>query len=275
MKGASSKYSPGRFISDGARNGAFNMAADLFFAEKARELKYPILRLYSWDKPTLSVGYHQKLSEDQLQQCLLNDVLVVRRPTGGRAVLHDGEITYCICIPENHEIYSIERSKILKDIGTVFVRAAGGIGLPAELVRVGERIQPEHKGTRPQSPLCFDSVSRWEVRLNGRKWIGSAQRFLPGVLLQHGSIMLERSELNISDLLNITTGESPDESVAFATEVREFKQDDLVSALYESFNDQWEIIFQEESISSEECGLIEDKAAVMQYDDGFTVATDP
>ena len=132
------------------------MAADLYLTSESQRTKEIILRLYAWEKPTLSLGYHQKLTPENIDRCKLFGVPIVRRPTGGRAVLHDREVTYAITIPNGHPVLKQGREAVLRDIGGAFTTAAHHLGLKAELVRFGNRTS-----SKPGSPLCFDSISRW------------------------------------------------------------------------------------------------------------------
>jgi lipoyl(octanoyl) transferase len=196
---ASSEAFAGRLIQDGPHSGVFNMAADVFLARQTRITNRVILRLYTWEVPTLSLGFHQRIHPDQLSRCQSSGVPVVRRPTGGRAVLHDRELTYAVIIPVQHPMLQQGRESVLRSIGEAFVTAGISIGLQAELIRAGERTSGVHCG----NPLCFDSISRWEVRLQGRKWIGSAQRLLPEAFLQHGSILTGTSRLDLAQLMSV------------------------------------------------------------------------
>ncbi len=209
MNAASSEIFAGRLIRDGACDGAFNMAADAFLATAAGNSGLPVLRLYRWRVPTLSLGYHQEIGGKVLDKCAGMDVPVVRRPTGGRAVLHDNELTYCWVLPASHPAFSRHRDDLLKSVAEVFVCAARSLHLDAELVRVTGADFNLPSGTRKASPLCFDAVSRWEVRLNGRKWIGSAQRFSTAGLLQHGSILLGASSLDAGELFGVRCASRP------------------------------------------------------------------
>jgi lipoate-protein ligase A len=190
-------------IQDIAREGAFNMAADLFLARRAEATGRVILRLYAWERPTLSLGYHQKFTPQQLENCRREGVDVVRRPSGGRAVLHDHELTYALALPSAHPWLRQGRDALLRQVGAAFVEAAKNLDLPAELVRAGNREADSVKPLSQGNPLCFSSVSRWEVRLAGHKWIGSAQRILPGSFLQHGAILLGPNRINLAALLGL------------------------------------------------------------------------
>jgi len=196
VNAGSSEGFVGRLIQDGAHDGTFNMAADLYLTDWARRTGQLALRLYSWERPTLSLGYHQRISDELLEQCRHSAIPVVRRPTGGRAVLHDRELTYALALPTAHALLKDGRENLLRLIGEVFVAAAAKLELKAELVRSASQRPGDIQPLRRGSPLCFDSAARWEVRLQGCKWIGSAQRLLPGAFLQHGSIRLTDREKN-------------------------------------------------------------------------------
>lgn len=237
----SSKIILNRLIQDGARSGAFNMAADLYFARQASEDGRLILRLYAWDRPTLSLGFHQKIGSEQIERLQRSGIPIVRRPTGGRAVLHDRELTYCLCIPEEISVFLKHRKQLLKEIGTIFVRAAAIVDLKAEIVRAGSAGDERTSALKKGSLLCYDSLSRWEVRLGGRKWIGSAQRFLPGVLLQHGSIPLQESSVDLSLLLGTGTSASIHNGLLIAEKNHTNLESSLRNAIAQAFAEQWEI----------------------------------
>ncbi|MCX6640100.1 MAG: hypothetical protein NTW14_06415 [bacterium] len=254
----SSELIEGRLIQDGCQAGIFNMAADSLLAAFSRDTFIPVLRLYRWTNPTLSLGFHQKISVDQLNLCDQLGISVVRRPTGGRAVLHDNELTYCLTIPSEHPLLKFDRSEVQKRIGFVFVAAARQAGVHAELAREGfNNLSSRRKVSN--SPLCFDSVSRWEVRLAGSKWIGSAQRYLPGVMLQHGSIILGRNNLDPAVVFGMA--HRHDEPV-FPADIM-----DTLSALPdlevrlrreipEAFCREWEILWREQPFDQKEINLI-------------------
>ncbi len=233
-------------IQDSPRSGIFNMAADSYIADYARQTSQPVLRLYTWDQPTLSVGFHQKLTGEQIDSCRRHGVPIVRRPTGGRAVLHDQELTYALALPETYPLLIAGRHVLLKKVGEAFVAAAMRLGLHAELIRSSQPSERLQRG----SALCFESMSRWEVHLAGRKWIGSAQRFLPGAFLQHGSILLK------SDLLNpLTRKQSRNQLTTddfFLIDLEALRQ-----ILPSAFQDQLGIFWQEENLCANECARIQ------------------
>lgn len=178
------------------RSAAENMACDLHLLEavEAGRISQPILRLYAWDKPSLSLGYHQKWRDTVDKQALIDhDVALVRRWTGGRAVLHDhGEITYSVIAPfsepfksrvtHNYQLIgaALERFTFLDETRGVM---SASIETAAD-VRIKRHLP------------CFASISQSEIESSGQKLIGSAQKLGKAGFLQHGSIpMIHRHDV--------------------------------------------------------------------------------
>jgi lipoate-protein ligase A len=174
---------------------------------------------------------------------------VVRRPTGGRAVLHDRELTYAIAIPAVHPLLIMGRSAILRDIGSAFVAAGRMIGLQAKLFRSGSRLA-NHESSRRGNPLCFEAISRWEVHLNGRKWIGSAQRFLPEAFLQHGSILIGKNTHDIAEMLDV-------HSQAKTSDNFQINEQDLRRTIPKAIAERWNLIWRDEGFTAEELAQME------------------
>lgn len=163
------------------------MAVDAALADSVRAGGAPVLRLYRWAPAAVSLGRNQpaagRYDEDVLQS---HGIDIVRRPTGGRAVLHDREITYSAVFPDRllgspREAY-VAINDILRD-------ALGRLGVEV-------RQTPESSAVPPLSlEPCFVQPAPGELLASGRKVVGSAQMRVGGVLLQHGSLMLGRSPL--------------------------------------------------------------------------------
>ncbi len=173
-----------RFFLDEPRDGPTNMAIDEVLALGcARGCSPPTLRLYRWSVPTVSLGLNQPLhGEVNLTTCRQWGVPVIRRPTGGRALLHENELTYSLAIPIPHGSRSV-----LQDyewISKCLLLAMRRLGVTATLSR-GDRTKGDAGG------LCFLSPSRYELIVDGRKLIGSAQRRFSRTLLQQGSLLIE------------------------------------------------------------------------------------
>ncbi len=173
-----------RFILDGPRDGPTNMAIDEVLALGcAQDWSPPSLRLYRWTVPTVSLGRNQPIHGDvDLAICRQQGVPAVRRPTGGRALLHDQELTYSLALP-----IPLGSRSVLEDyqwISHCLLLALRRLGVTGTLSH-GDRTKEEGGG------LCFLSASRYELTVHGRKLVGSAQRRLHGALLQHGSLLVE------------------------------------------------------------------------------------
>ncbi len=170
-----------RLILDPPAEGAFNMAVDealLISVEKGTSK--PVFRLYGWNRPTVSIGYLQDHSP-----FVPSGLPIVRRITGGRAVLHQSEITYCVVCPSNDPLYRSGISGAYLLISRAIASALKEAGIDASLART--RPSPGARSSR----ACFRSASRHEILVGGRKLVGSAQRRFKNGLLQHGSIILE------------------------------------------------------------------------------------
>ena len=159
---------------------------------------YPeiIIRFYKWDQPTLSLGYHQAPDILDLDRMNAAGIPWVRRPTGGAAVLHSDELTYAIVVPDagGHGTTAI----VHELVGRAITDGLREIGLNAKLDPRGEPLS-----ALPNRTTCFVRTSRWEVTVEGRKIVGSAQRLLGGGLLQHGSILMGNDHLRIVDMLRL------------------------------------------------------------------------
>ena len=168
---------------------AWNMAVDHALAESAaRGASGPVLRLYAWSPAAVSIGHNQPIRErrESLEELRARGMEAVRRPTGGRAVLHADEVTYSVAAPAG--LPGLEgglRGSCAR------IHAA----ILAGLARLGIADLSLHEGAPAAGPrrasACFATASRSEVAWRGRKLVGSAQRRLPGAILQQGSILLD------------------------------------------------------------------------------------
>lgn len=174
--------------------GAWNMALDEALAEGVREGGAPVLRLYRWSPPCLSLGRNQpaagRYDEDALRR---RGIDVVRRPTGGRAVLHNRELTYSVAVGDG--TLGSPRAAYAA-INRALVAGLRRLGVPAQL-------QPRRANRAPAPSLspCFRDPVEGEVVAAGRKLVGSAQRRDRGVLLQHGSLLLHDDQDAVRTLL--------------------------------------------------------------------------
>ena len=173
--------------------GVDNMALDEALMERAAESGEWICRVYAWSEPTVSFGRNQAAARhydpDRLAQRRLS---AVRRPTGGRAILHHREFTYSVAAPVS-DAGGLHESYLL--INRLLVNGLGSLGIPVSIA-----------GTRPQAMLpgpipCFDHPSAGELVAGGRKLVGSAQWRTEKSLLQHGSILIDDDQPLLTSLL--------------------------------------------------------------------------
>lgn len=174
-----------RLIDSGPCSPFWNMALDEAILELFPQVKIPTLRLYRWSIPTLSIGYSQSADQIDLEECKRSGVAFVRRPTGGRAVFHDQELTYSLIHPLTG-MGSVNESH--RRINQALALGLRQLGLPAELEM---RMKRSFRSPRSFSPACFDTPSYSELTVNGKKVIGSAQTRRRQAILEHGSIPLE------------------------------------------------------------------------------------
>lgn len=169
-----------RVLDSGASDGATNMATDVALMARAAESGEAVLRIYAWSSPTVSFGVHERarLSADDIAR---EGLAAVRRPTGGRALLHHHEVTYSVTAPT-------------RDTSLGESYAAINALLVAALEALGVSVAPAPRTARAAAPdgrACFAEPNAGELVVNGRKLVGSAQRRDAQALLQHGSILLD------------------------------------------------------------------------------------
>jgi lipoate-protein ligase A len=158
----------------------------------------PTLRLYRWAAPTLTIGYAQDRGRDvDLAACRARGVEVVRRATGGRAVLHDAELTYSVAVPAGEPGFGTGLDESLRAVAAGLLAALRLLGVDAA-VPAGS-----HRGAarRLRHPGCFAAPARHEIVVGGRKLVGSAQRRRDGAFLQHGSILIAGHGEPLGELL--------------------------------------------------------------------------
>jgi lipoate-protein ligase A len=160
--------------------GAWQMAIDSWLLERAVEGAAPMLRFYAWRRPTLSIGFHQRrLPAHWLRYACNGAVELVRRPSGGRAVLHAGELTYALVWPQAPQ----RRSE-------AYEQACGWLRMAFE--ELGQPLGFGRQAAGTERSSCFATSTAADlVHADGAKRIGSAQLWRAGCLLQHGSILLK------------------------------------------------------------------------------------
>jgi len=210
-----------------------------------------VVRVYGWHPPAISLGWHQDVSEIDIDAAATAGIDVVRRPTGGRAILHSDEVTYSVVMVASQKgVLSVYQS-----ISEALTRGLRALGAPVVL----EKSQPHFPSLyrSPSSVACFASAARYEIQISGRKLVGSAQRRYARpdgqeVVLQHGSILLGNDHLRIVDFMKHLDG---DQRVRMREELREktidlssalgrvVKSEEVILALRKGFEEAWGIVF--------------------------------
>ena len=194
-----------RVVHSGHGDAYTNMAVDeAIMTAVAADLAPPTLRLYGWRPPGVSLGFFQELDgQVALDELHVRGWGLVRRPTGGRAILHDDEVTYSVCVPETWLPDGASVVRSYRELSRGIQRGLELLGVHAELG--GEPHAPaaaQSAGARLPA-ICFTQSSRADMVAAGRKIVGSAQVRRNGVILQHGSVPLS---LNINDHLAVLGG---------------------------------------------------------------------
>ncbi len=168
-----------RFIDTGFNDAFTNMAIDEAILSYC---KIPTLRVYRWKPEAISLGYNQDIKEINTDYCEKNDIDVVRRITGGKAVFHDKEMTYSFILPEDANLLPKEINESYKKIANALVLALKKFNVNSEVKKTPEKIK---------TSICFNSSNWYELLVNNKKISGSAQRRISGKILQHGSILID------------------------------------------------------------------------------------
>src|SRR5690606_24297004 len=172
-----------RFIDSGHCSPEFNMALDEALLDWNSEGKIPpTVRFYGWNPPTLSIGYFQKVEREiDLDAVKKYGLGFVRRPTGGRGVLHDKELTYSVIVSEDHPEMPQTVTEAYRVISEGVLQGFRKLGLDAYFAI--PRTAEEREGLKnPRSAVCFDAPSWYELVVEGRKVAGSAQTRQKGVI---------------------------------------------------------------------------------------------
>jgi len=188
-----------RLLITSPARGTWNMAVDESILEHiGRGESLPTLRLYSWQPPCLSLGHAQPFADVDVQRLNERGWDVVRRPTGGRAILHTDELTYSVIAPNDEPRVAGSILESYNRLAGALLQAVKSLGLPVEI--------KEGSGTihEMQNPVCFEVPSAYEITVHGKKLIGSAQARRKEGVLQHGSLPLTGNLARITEALTFT-----------------------------------------------------------------------
>ena len=185
-----------RLIIDKPTLGKRNMAVDeaIMNAVIAGE-SAPTLRFYAWEPACLSLGYGQSVRDADLERIADRGWHIVRRATGGRAILHVDEVTYSLAFPDTH---SLAEGGIIES----YRRISAGLMRGLELLNLHTASERKEGRVRHSGPVCFETPSHYEITTtDGRKLVGSAQLRRRGGVLQHGTLPLHGDVTRICDAL--------------------------------------------------------------------------
>ncbi len=186
-----------RLILDAPRDGGANMAYDeAILRAVARGAQPPTLRLYAWRVPTLSLGCAQPSADVDFERLKARGWGAVRRPSGGRAILHADEITYSVALPDTHPLARGSVTESYRRLSAALLAALRLLApeLPLEADR-------RHQRANAPNAICFEVPSDYEITAHGKKLVGSAQVRKYGGVLQHGALPLSGDVADICDAL--------------------------------------------------------------------------
>ena len=187
-----------RLIKTPPAHGPWNMALDESLLEGMQvEHPLPVLRLYAWELPCLSIGVAQPAADVNLLALQERSWELVRRPTGGRAILHTDELTYSVIGPPTEPRLSGSVLESYQHLSLALLEALHLLSVPA----LSEAEPARSNSNDPKGPICFEVPSNYEITVNGKKLIGSAQARRKEGVLQHGSLPLYGDLGRIAEVL--------------------------------------------------------------------------
>jgi len=260
------KFKDWYFINSGQNSPAFNMAMDEALLDWHSEgLIPPVIRFYGWNPATLSVGYFQRVEKEiDMEQVLALGLGFVRRPTGGRGVLHEHELTYSVIVSEDYPEMPETVTEAYRVISGGLLQGFKNLGLDAYF-SVPDTDEKRADLKKPKSAVCFDAPSWYEMVVEGKKVAGSAQTRQKGVILQHGAILLD---LDIEKLLSVFKYRKPEIKEAMREKIPEkavainslreqpASIEDCIEAFKTGFQDALDIRLKPYILNDEQLGYI-------------------
>ncbi|HJH11094.1 MAG TPA: lipoate--protein ligase family protein [Metalysinibacillus jejuensis] len=256
------------FLHSGKCSPSYNMALDEALLDWHSEgLIPPVIRFYEWEPATLSIGYFQQAARDINLAAVRDQGLgFVRRPTGGRAVLHEHELTYSIIVTESYPNMPKTVTEAYRVLSEGLLLGFQNLGMEAYFsVPKTEAQQQDLK--KPKSAVCFDAPSWYELVVEGKKVAGSAQTRQKGVILQHGAILLKLDLEKLLSVFNFSSEEVKQKmrekllhkAVAMNTLIdRDVTIDECVTAFKEGFATALDITFEPMVLTTEQLKYVED-----------------
>lgn len=239
-----------RLVYDCPASGAHNMAVDEALLMLNNGV--PVLRFYGWQPPCLSLGYGQRVRDVDFERLAALGWEAVRRPTGGSAVLHIDELTYSLILPSSHPLAAGSVVDSYRRISSALMLGLQKLNLRPQALPAD---QPAATGV-----VCFETPSHYEITVQGRKLIGSAQTRRKVGVLQHGSLPLFGDIARICDAL-VFASERQRElarvrvrahamTLSEALKMSSLEWREAAAALVEGFREAFDIEFEESALTS-------------------------
>lgn len=208
-KGDDEMKSKWYFINSGPCSPSYNMALDEALLDLHSQGETPpVIRFYEWNPATLSIGYFQSAEKDIDLEIIKEQKLgFVRRPTGGRAVLHESELTYSIIVNEQYPDMPAGVTEAYRVLSEGLLLGFQNLGLDAYF-SIPDTEEKQQDLKKPKSAVCFDAPSWYELVVEGKKVAGSAQTRQKGVILQHGAILLDLDEEKLLSVFKFSSAEA-------------------------------------------------------------------
>lgn len=187
------------FIDSDCNTGKYNMDFDIYLSHKCQPDE-AFFRLYRWTPYAISIGANQSFDDIDLIKAKKHNIDIVKRPTGGRAILHSEELTYSLILPIQ---YGLTAREVYERTSIALSKALGNFDERLKFSEL-ESVQPNFRDllSIPSSALCFASTAKSEVKYLGKKIIGSAQRKMANSILQHGSILCGKFHSNLPNYMS-------------------------------------------------------------------------
>jgi len=198
-----------------------------------------ILRFFGWDRPSISIGIFQKIEELNIDFINEKNIPIVRRPTGGKGVYHNDELTYSIIIPSKHSIYNLNVINSYKIISNIFINSLKELGISAELT----------KKSGKTNGFCFSTQNYYEVSIDGKKIIGSAQRRKKEGILQQGSIPFTIDYEIINNIFKLSDNSG---FISLKEVKKDLEIEELEDILIKNFIEYFDTYFEIKDLSEEE-----------------------
>lgn len=192
------------FIDSGYQTARYNMDFDMMLVERCKNLNRSYLRFYRWKPSAISLGYNQNKALNELtlnfNKCSADNIDIVQRPTGGRAVYHAEELTYAVVFKSKRPVRDL-----YKDISMAILDGLKTLDPKLFELSFSKDTPDLFKLIKTgMYNLCFNSQVKYEINYQGRKLVGSAQRKYGDIVLQHGSILIGPKHKEIVNYLNIS-----------------------------------------------------------------------